>query len=139
MAIRWPVRQRLDHAQAAGCHRPPASLLPARKLQHPPRRPCPGRTRHRCRGARATVQRFINAPEAAEVIFVRGATEAINLVARSWGAQNVHAGDEIIVSHLEHHANIVPWQQLAASVGATLRVIPVDDSGQLRIDVYADC
>lgn len=89
-------------------------------------------------GARATVQRFINAPEPAEVIFVRGATEAINLVARSWGAQNVHAGDEIIVSHLEHHANIVPWQQLAASVGATLRVIPVDDSGQLRIDAYAE-
>jgi cysteine desulfurase/selenocysteine lyase len=89
-------------------------------------------------GARGTVQRFINAPEAAEVIFVRGATEAINLVARSWGAQNVHAGDEIIVSHLEHHANIVPWQQLAASVGATLRVIPVDDSGQLRMDAYAE-
>jgi len=88
-------------------------------------------------GARGTVQRFINALDAAEVIFVRGATEAINLVACSWGAQNVHAGDEIIVSHLEHHANIVPWQQLAAAVGATLRVIPVDDSGQLRMDAYA--
>jgi cysteine desulfurase/selenocysteine lyase len=87
-------------------------------------------------GARATVQRFINAPEAAEVIFVRGATEAINLVARSWGVQNVHAGDEIIVSHLEHHANIVPWQQLAAAKGAILRVIPVDDSGQLKLDAY---
>lgn len=84
-------------------------------------------------GARATVQRFINAPEAAEVIFVRGATEAINLVARSWGVQNVGPGDEILVSHLEHHANIVPWQQLAASTGAILRVIPVDDSGQLQL------
>lgn len=87
-------------------------------------------------GARERVRAFIHAPEAAEVIFVRGATEAINLVARSWGAQNVEAGDEIIVSHLEHHANIVPWQQLAASKGATLRVIPVDDSGQLRMDEY---
>ncbi|HEX8480152.1 MAG TPA: family 2A encapsulin nanocompartment cargo protein cysteine desulfurase [Telluria sp.] len=87
-------------------------------------------------GARTRVQQFINAPEAAEVIFVRGATEAINLVARSWGAQNIQAGDEIIVSHLEHHANIVPWQQLAAAKGALLRVIPVDDSGQLRLDAY---
>lgn len=87
-------------------------------------------------GAREIVQRFINAPEAAEVIFQRGATEAINLVARSWGGQHIGAGDEIIVSHLEHHANIVPWQQLAASRGAILRVIPVDDSGQLRVDEY---
>jgi len=85
-------------------------------------------------GARERVRQFINAPEAAEVIFVRGATEAINLVARSWGGQNIQAGDEIIVSHLEHHANIVPWQQLAAAKGAILRVIPVDDSGQLRLD-----
>jgi cysteine desulfurase/selenocysteine lyase len=87
-------------------------------------------------GARERVRHFINAPEAAEVIFVRGATEAINLVARSWGTQHIAAGDEIIVSHLEHHANIVPWQQLAASRGAMLRVIPVDDSGQLRLDDY---
>jgi len=86
--------------------------------------------------ARTTVQKFINAPEAAEVIFVRGATEAINLVARSWGVQNIHAGDEIVVSHLEHHANIVPWQQLAAATGAILRVIPVDASGQLQLDAY---
>jgi cysteine desulfurase/selenocysteine lyase len=84
-------------------------------------------------GARQTVRKFINAPEAAEVIFVRGATEAINLVARSWGVQNVGPGDEILVSHLEHHANIVPWQQLAAATGAVLRVIPVDDSGQLQL------
>jgi cysteine desulfurase/selenocysteine lyase len=87
-------------------------------------------------GAREQVRQFIHAPEAAEVIFQRGATEAINLVARSWGGQHVGAGDEIIVSHLEHHANIVPWQQLAASKGAILRVIPVDDSGQLDLDAY---
>jgi cysteine desulfurase/selenocysteine lyase len=71
-----------------------------------------------------------------EVIFVRGTTEAINLVAKAWGGQNVGADDEIIVSHLEHHANIVPWQQLAAAKGAKLRVIPVDDSGQVLLDEY---
>jgi selenocysteine lyase/cysteine desulfurase len=68
-----------------------------------------------------------------EVIFVRGTTEAINLVAKSWGAQHIGEGDEIIVSHLEHHANIVPWQQLASAKGAKLRVIPVDDSGQVLL------
>ena len=87
-------------------------------------------------GARETVRRFINASSTEEIIFVRGATEAINLVAKSWGAKNVGAGDEIIVSQLEHHANIVPWQQLAAEKGATLRVIPVDDDGQIRLDEY---
>jgi cysteine desulfurase/selenocysteine lyase len=87
-------------------------------------------------GARQRVKRFINAPEVDEVIFVRGTTEAINLVAKSWGMQHVGAGDEIVVSHLEHHANIVPWQQLAAARGATLRVIPVDDSGQVLLDAY---
>lgn len=87
-------------------------------------------------GARETVRRHINAPEAAEVIFVRGTTEAINLVAKSWGAQHIGAGDEIIVSHLEHHANIVPWQQLASAKGARLRVIPVDDSGQVLLDEF---
>jgi cysteine desulfurase/selenocysteine lyase len=88
-------------------------------------------------GARERVRRFLNAPEVNEVIFVRGTTEAINLVAKSWGAQNVGEGDEIIVSHLEHHANIVPWQQLAAAKGAKLRVIPVDDSGQVLLDEYS--
>lgn len=87
-------------------------------------------------GARQRVQRFLNAPEVNEVIFVRGTTEAINLVAKSWGAQHVGEGDEIIVSNLEHHANIVPWQQLAAAKGARLRVIPVDDSGQVLLDEY---
>jgi cysteine desulfurase/selenocysteine lyase len=87
-------------------------------------------------GARERVRRFINAPDVNEVIFVRGTTEAINLVAKSWGAQHIGEGDEIIVSHLEHHANIVPWQQLAAAKGARLRVIPVDDSGQVLLDEY---
>jgi cysteine desulfurase/selenocysteine lyase len=82
------------------------------------------------------VARFIGAQSADEIVFVRGATEAINLVAQSYGRRYVGAGDEIIVSLLEHHANIVPWQQLAAAVGAKLKVIPVDDSGQLLLDEY---
>lgn len=87
-------------------------------------------------GARKKVQSFLNAGSINEIIFVRGATEAINLVAKSWGEQNLHAGDEIIVSHLEHHANIVPWQQLAAKKGLKIKVIPVDDDGQILIDEY---
>ncbi|KVD39198.1 cysteine desulfurase [Burkholderia sp. ABCPW 11] len=86
--------------------------------------------------ARETVQRFIGASSPDEIVFVRGTTEAINLIAKTWGVQNVGEGDEIVVSHLEHHANIVPWQQLAAQKGATLRVIPVDDSGQVVLDEY---
>ncbi|ENO84506.1 family 2A encapsulin nanocompartment cargo protein cysteine desulfurase, partial [Thauera linaloolentis] len=87
-------------------------------------------------GARDKVARFLGAGSAEEIIFVRGATEGINLIAKTWGAQHVGEGDEIIVSHLEHHANIVPWQQLAAAKGAKLRVIPVDDSGQVLLDEY---
>ena len=86
--------------------------------------------------ARQTVADFIGAQSAKEIIFVRGTTEGINLIAQTWGKQNVKAGDEIIVSHLEHHANIVPWQQLAAATGAVIRVIPVDDSGQILLDEY---
>jgi cysteine desulfurase/selenocysteine lyase len=86
--------------------------------------------------ARETVRRFLGAADASEIIFVRGATEAINLVAGSWGRQNIGPGDEIIVSHLEHHANIVPWQRLADERGAKLRVIPVDDTGQILLDGY---
>jgi cysteine desulfurase/selenocysteine lyase len=86
--------------------------------------------------ARETVRRFINAPSVDEIVFVRGATEGINLVAQSWGRRFIGEGDEIIVSHLEHHANIVPWQQLAAEKGAKLRVIPVDDDGQILLDAY---
>ena len=95
-----------------------------------------GRATDAYEAARSKVQRFIGASSPDEIIFVRGTTEAINLIAKSWGVQNVHEGDEIIVSHLEHHANIVPWQQLAAQTGAKLRVIPVDDSGQLLLDEY---
>ena len=89
-------------------------------------------------GARATVADFLGAPSAGNIVFTRGTTEAINLVAQSFGARNVHQDDEILVSHLEHHANIVPWQQLAAKTGARLKVIPVDDDGQLLLDAYGD-
>jgi len=84
--------------------------------------------------ARRLVQQFLGAASPEEIVFVRGATEAINLVAQSWGRKNVGEGDEILVSHLEHHANIVPWQMLAAERGATLKVVPVDSRGQLRMD-----
>jgi len=87
-------------------------------------------------GARDTVARFINAGSSSEIVFVRGSTEAINLVAQSWGRQYVGEGDEIIVSWLEHHANIVPWQQLCAETGAVLKVIPVDDDGQVLLAEY---
>lgn len=87
--------------------------------------------------AREKVRGFVNARSVNEIVFVRGTTEAINLVAKSWGQANVRAGDEVIVSHLEHHANIVPWQQLCAATGAKLRVIPVDDDGQVLLDEYA--
>ncbi len=86
--------------------------------------------------ARRTVARFLGAATPDEIVFVRGTTEAINLVAKAWGPAKVAAGDEIVVSLLEHHANIVPWQQLAALVGARLRVIPVDSRGQIRLDEY---
>jgi cysteine desulfurase / selenocysteine lyase len=86
--------------------------------------------------ARKKIQLFVNAKSPNEIVFVRGTTEAINLVSQSWGDQNLNAGDEIILSHLEHHANIVPWQLLAAKKGAKIRVIPVDDSGQIILDEY---
>jgi len=86
--------------------------------------------------ARETVRHFINAPSVNNVIFVRGTTEAINLVAKTWGKKHLGAGDEIVVSHLEHHANIVPWQQLCKETGAVLKVIPVDDSGQILLEEY---
>jgi cysteine desulfurase/selenocysteine lyase len=89
-------------------------------------------------GARAKVAAFLGASTPDSIVFVRGATEAINLVAQSWGRQNIGEGDEIVISHLEHHANIVPWQQLVAEKGAKLRVIPVDDSGQLVLSSYRE-
>jgi cysteine desulfurase / selenocysteine lyase len=86
--------------------------------------------------ARDKVRRFINAPSVKDVIFVRGATEGINLVAQSWGRRNISAGDEIVITWLEHHANIVPWQQLASEKGARLRVAPVDARGQVILEEY---
>ena len=86
-------------------------------------------------GARETVARFMGV-DAGEIVFVRNATEAINLVAQAWGRRNVVAGDEVLITHMEHHANIVPWQQLCEERGATLRVAPIDDRGQLLIDEF---
>ncbi|MGD0840428.1 MAG: family 2A encapsulin nanocompartment cargo protein cysteine desulfurase [Candidatus Acidiferrales bacterium] len=88
-------------------------------------------------GARAKVRRFVNASNAREIVFVRGATEGINLVAQSWGRQSIQKDDEIVITWLEHHANIVPWQMLCKEKGARLRVAPVDDSGQILLDEYA--
>jgi cysteine desulfurase/selenocysteine lyase len=86
--------------------------------------------------ARDRVRRFLNAASTREIIFVRGTTEAINLVAQSWGRGNLKPGDEILISALEHHANIVPWQIAAAATGAVLRVAPLDAAGQLRLDAF---
>ncbi len=87
-------------------------------------------------GARESVKRFINARSTRDIVFVRGATEGINLVAKSWGARHVKADDEIVITWLEHHANIVPWQQLCTEKGARLRVAPVDDRGQIILEEY---
>ena len=86
--------------------------------------------------ARCKVQRFLNAGDPREIVFVRGATEAINLVAQSYGTTHLRAGDEIIISAMEHHANIVPWQMLCRQTGAVLRVIPITDDGELIMDEY---
>jgi cysteine desulfurase/selenocysteine lyase len=86
--------------------------------------------------ARDKVRRFLNAPSPKDVVFVRGATEAINLVAQSWGRRHVGPGDEIVITWLEHHANIVPWQQLCGEKGARLRVAPIDSRGQVILEEY---
>ena len=87
-------------------------------------------------GAREKVKRFINACESRECIFVRGATEGINLVMHGYGRKFIGEGDEIIISAMEHHANIVPWQMLCEEKGARLRVIPMNDAGELILDEY---
>jgi cysteine desulfurase/selenocysteine lyase len=84
--------------------------------------------------ARETVRRFLGAASADEIVFVRGTTEAINLVAASWGRQNVGPGDEVLVTALEHHSNLVPWQRLCEERGASLRVAPIDDAGEVVLD-----
>ncbi|MGA2730603.1 MAG: family 2A encapsulin nanocompartment cargo protein cysteine desulfurase [Terracidiphilus sp.] len=86
--------------------------------------------------AREKVRRFLNASSAREIVFVRGATEGINLIAQSWGRQNIQKDDEIVITWLEHHANIVPWQMLCSEKGARLRVAPVDSTGQILLDEY---
>ena len=86
---------------------------------------------------RATVQRFLNAADTREIIFVRGATEGINLVAQSYGRASIKPGDEIIISWMEHHSNIVPWQMLCEEKGAVLRVIPINEDGEVLLDEYA--
>ena len=86
--------------------------------------------------AREKVRRFLNAPSDETIVWVRGTTEAINLVACSWGRRNVGEGDEVVVTNLEHHSNIVPWQMLCSEVGAKLRAAPVDDRGDVLLDEY---
>jgi len=85
-------------------------------------------------GARVKLQGFLGAAESREIVFTRGTTEAINLVAYTFGRKNVGAGDEVLISGLEHHSNIVPWQMLCEEKGASLRVAPIDDAGQIRLD-----
>ena len=87
-------------------------------------------------GARATVQRFINAAHADEIVFTRGTTEAINLVAQSWGRAELRAGDEILITTMEHHSNIVPWQLLCEQTGAVLKVVPVSEAGELDLAAF---
>jgi len=87
-------------------------------------------------GARAVVKKFLNAADTSEIIFTRGATESINLVAQSFGQRFVREGDEIIISTMEHHSNIVPWQLLCERTGAILKVIPINDDGELILEEY---
>ena len=85
--------------------------------------------------ARAKVQKFLNAPDSREIIFVRGTTEAINLVAQTFGRANIGRGDEVLITEMEHHSNIVPWQLICEEKGAQLKVIPITDEGELRMDL----
>jgi cysteine desulfurase/selenocysteine lyase len=87
-------------------------------------------------GARETVRRFLHARSTREIVFVRGTTEAINLVANSWGRGHLQPGDEILITYLEHHANIVPWQMLCAATGARLRAAPIKPNGELELDAF---
>jgi cysteine desulfurase / selenocysteine lyase len=88
-------------------------------------------------GVRKTAQQFLNAADSKEIIFVRGTTEGINLVAQSYGRTHVHAGDEILITAMEHHSNIVPWQILCQERGATLRAAPINDAGELDLDKFS--
>ncbi|HXS86642.1 MAG TPA: family 2A encapsulin nanocompartment cargo protein cysteine desulfurase [Mycobacterium sp.] len=86
--------------------------------------------------ARDTVADFIGAPSSENIVFVRGTTEAINLVAHAWGSKHLQPGDEIVITHLEHHANIVPWQLISQKTGAILKVAPIDDAGNLLLSEF---
>jgi cysteine desulfurase / selenocysteine lyase len=86
--------------------------------------------------ARERVRRFLNAAESREIVFVRGATEAINLVAATYGRAHLRRGDEVLISEMEHHSNIVPWQMVCEERGARLRIVPITDTGELRLDEY---
>ena len=88
-------------------------------------------------GARAKAAAFINAPDVKNIVFTRGTTDGINLVAQSYGRSVLRAGDEIVISWLEHHSNIVPWQLLCEQTGAVLRVAPIDDRGEIDLERYA--
>ena len=88
-------------------------------------------------GARGKAAAFINAPEVKNIVFTRGTTDGINLVAQSYGRSVLRAGDEIVISWLEHHSNIVPWQLLCEQIGAVLRVVPIDDRGEIDLEQYA--
>src|SRR5262249_43526507 len=86
--------------------------------------------------SRTKVQRFLNAAAPREIIFTRGTTESINLGAQSFGRQNLRAGDEVLITEMEHHSNIVPWQLACEQTGAVLRVVPITDAGELRMDEF---
>jgi cysteine desulfurase/selenocysteine lyase len=88
--------------------------------------------------SRETVRRFINARSSREIVFVRGTTEAINLVANSWGRGQLQAGDEVLITYLEHHSNIVPWQLICAATGAKLRAAPITAAGELDLDAFKE-
>jgi cysteine desulfurase/selenocysteine lyase len=96
------------------------------------------RATQRYERARDVIQSYLGAAHRSEIIFVRGATEAINLVANSWGKKNLSPGDEIVITGLEHHANIVPWQMLRDLTGATLKVIPIDDDGEVQLSAVEE-
>ena len=93
-----------------------------------------GRATDEYEAARERVRAFMNAASVREIVFTRNATESINLVARSWGDENLRAGDEVLITTMEHHSNIVPWQQVCARTGAVLRVVPMDDRGELVME-----
>jgi cysteine desulfurase/selenocysteine lyase len=96
------------------------------------------RATERYEEARRVVARFVNAPDPAEIVWVRGTTEAVNLVASAWGGEHLRGGDEILLTMLEHHSNIVPWQLIAQRTGARIRYIDVDDDGRLRLETLDD-